>query len=179
MVTIALDLDDTLWEFNKPILKKYNERYNDCLELEDITDWDIRKFIKSECQSYYSEFATEELFRDDIKIAPQVVEILTKLNEKTQLFFCSACASKTVPWRFQVLQKYLPWIKDEQFVKLSDKSKFKCNILVDDNIHNCLNCDDIGLLINQPWNSNRIINTTKVRRVENISEALNLVMNIV
>jgi len=169
---IAIDLDDTTWEFNEPILARYNKKYDDTLMFDELTDWDVTKFIKPECKNYFKEFVTEDLFKNDIIIDDDVVRKLTTLNDKADIFFVTAAISKTLPWRYEKLKQYLPWVKDEQLIKLKNKNLFKCDVLIDDNADNCMYCHSVSYLINKPWNKNISVNERTCKRVNRITEAI-------
>lgn len=154
---VAIDLDDTCWEFVKPLLKKYNLTYNDNVHYEDITDWNIHQFLKPECKNVFS-LCTEGFF-EELHIDQNVVDWLIILNEISVLKFVSACNSNTVPWRAALLKRELSFFRDDQLVKLSDKSLIKADYLIDDNEEHCNTTDARSFLISRPWNNNTGVDT--------------------
>ena len=46
-IKIGIDLDNTIWELVTPWLALYNQIANDNVQLNDITEYDINKFVKS------------------------------------------------------------------------------------------------------------------------------------
>lgn len=152
-VVVGIDLDDTVWEFVKPLLNKYNLWYEDNVCYEDITDWDIHQFLKPECKNVFA-LCTAGFF-DSLHIDKDVVDWLTILNEIADLKFVSACASETVPWRAALLKRELPFFRDDMLIKLYDKSLFKCDYFIDDNEDHCNATDARAFLISRPWNDNK------------------------
>lgn len=149
---ISVDMDDVLYDFVKPLLHKYNLLYNDNVQYEDITDWNIHQFLKPECENVFA-LCTAGFF-DSLHIDKDVVDWLTILNEIADLKFVSACASETVPWRATLLRRELPFFRDDMLVKLSDKSLIKADYLIDDNEDHCNATDARAFLISRTWNGN-------------------------
>lgn len=53
-------MDEVINNLVEKILVEYNKQYNDSLTLNDITDWEVKKFIKPECENIFTEFGTDE-----------------------------------------------------------------------------------------------------------------------
>lgn len=156
---IACDMDDCLYEFVIPILDKYNLRYDDWVSYGDITDWDIHKFLKPECQNIFREFVTEGFF-EELFIPDSTVEWLTTLNEMANVRFVTAGCSETIPWRAALLKRELDFFEDSMLVKLSDKELFMCDYLLDDNPVTCMKAIQSIPFVNvmqirRPWNDNK------------------------
>lgn len=154
---VSVDMDDVLYDFVKPLLHKYNLLYDDNVQYEDITDWDIHQFLKPECKNVFS-LCTEGFF-EELHIDQNVVDWLMILNEIADLKFVSACNSNTVPWRAALLKRELSFFRDDQLVKLSDKSLIKADYLIDDNEEHCNTTDARSFLISRPWNNNAGVDT--------------------
>lgn len=156
-VIIGVDLDDVCWEFVAPLLKKYNLMYDDNVEYEDITDWDIHKFLKPECKNIFRELATEGFF-EELFIPVSTVGWLSALNEIANIKFVTAASSYTIPWRHDLLKRELDFFEDDMLVKLTDKKLISYDYFVDDNPDNCKAVEffDMALTfqIARPWNGN-------------------------
>lgn len=154
---VSVDMDDVLYDFVKPLLHKYNLLYDDNIQYEDITDWNIHQFLKPECKNVFS-LCTEGFF-EELHIDQNVVDWLTILNEIADLKFVSACNSNTVPQRAALLKRELSFFRDDQLVKLSDKSLIKADYLIDDNEQHCIDTDAVAYQIARPWNNNAGVDT--------------------
>lgn len=150
---VAIDLDDVCWDFVQPLLQKYNLMYNDNVHFEDITDWDIHKFLKPECKNVF-ELCTEGFF-ESLYIPQERKEWLETLNMVADIRFVTAGCSETILWRSKLLKRELPFFKDYMLVKLSEKDLFKAEYLIDDNEEHTINTDAISYLIKKPWNNYR------------------------
>lgn len=154
---VACDMDSTLYDFVKPLLKRYNLVYNDNVQYEDITAWNIHQFLKPECQNIFKEFCNEGFF-EDIVIPDCTLILLDILQSISDLYFVTAGSSYSIPWRSKLLKRNLQkyskgWFTDDRLVKLSDKSLFRCDYIIDDNEETCNKSDAIAFLISKPWNN--------------------------
>ena len=151
---VACDMDSTLYDFVKPLLKRYNLVYNDNVQYEDITAWNIHQFLKPECQNVFKEFCTAGFF-ENLHIPQENKEWLETLNVIADVRFVTAGYSPTIPWRSELLKRELPFFKDYMLVKLSEKELFKADFLIDDNEEHTINTDATSYLIKKPWNNNQ------------------------
>lgn len=152
-VVVGIDLDDTCWEFVKPLLNKYNLWYEDNVCYEDITDWDIHQFLKPECKNVF-ELCTPGFF-EGLHIPQENKEWLETLSVIADVRFVTAGYSPTIPLRAELLKRELPFFKDYMLVKLAEKDLFKCNYLIDDNEQHCIDTDATAYQIARPWNNNQ------------------------
>lgn len=153
---VGIDMDDTLYEFVKPLLSNYNLRYNDRVSYHDITDWDIHRFLKPECQNIFEEFITGGFF-DGLSIPRNVTNWLSLLNVIANIQFVTAGHSETIPWRAALLMRELDFFEDSMLVKLTEKSMFVSDYFIDDNRATCRQIMKTSpntkvLQIARPWN---------------------------
>lgn len=151
-------MDDVCYEFVAPLLSKYNLRYDDWVNYEDITEWDIHKFLKPECKNLFKEFATEEFF-EGLSIPKDVAEWLSALNIVADIKFVTAGSSKTIPWRKALLKRNLDFFTDSMLVKLRDKWLLDMDACIDDNPNTCkavraYSPKTFVFQIAKPWNNN-------------------------
>ena len=150
---VSVDMDDTCYEFVKPLLHKYNLWYEDNVQYEDITDWDIHQFLKPECKNVF-ELCTPGFF-ESLHISQENKEWLETLNVIADVRFVTAGYSPTIPLRAELLKRELPFFKDYMLVKLAEKDLFRCEYLIDDNEQHCIDTDAITYQIARPWNDNQ------------------------
>jgi len=146
-----LDLDDCCYDFIEPLLTRYNVVYNDNLKFSDIVDYRIKKFLKPECKNIFKEFADKDFF-NSITLEPHVVKELTKLNERYDLYFCTAGAPITIRDRDKMLSRNLDWYTSSQLIVCRDKAMLKLDYLVDDCLDNVTKGDYTGIIYTKPWN---------------------------
>ena len=149
---VGVDLDDTIYKFVEPLLKKYNIVYHDNIKFEDITNYHIHNFLRPECKNIFKDFANKAFF-EDIVIDDDVKKELKKINEKYQLYFVTAGAPITIRDRDKILSRNLDWYSSSQLIACKDKHLLKLDYLIDDCQHNLEGLNDyVGILIDKPWN---------------------------
>lgn len=156
-------MDDVCYDFITPLLDKYNLRYNDRVNYNDITDWDIHRFLKPECNNIFTEFVTEGFF-EELTIPKSIVNWLTTLNIIADIKFVTAGSSRTLFWRETLLRTGLDFFEDDMLVRLADKRLLNTDYFIDDNPYTCkaireYSPNTLVLQIAKPWNNNEGYNT--------------------
>lgn len=179
--TIYCDIDATINNLIEYTLPLYNEKYQDDLKYDDITDYDITKFIKPECINYFEEFGTEEIF-SKLSLEDGCKEILDYINTFEWIdfsFVTAAYVSKTgLSARNEWLKKHFDWYNDDsQFIRIKKKQKLKGHILIDDFIGNLIGGDYLGIAYSQPWSKDIDIGKLGVCRVDKWDDRLIDIIN--
>ena len=150
---IAVDCDDVLCELVTIWIERYNYEYTDTLKIEDITEWDITKFVHLSCKDKIYDYIRDEKIYD---LLPQVKDALWGVNELRKMghriIVVSACDEGNMQAKYQWLKRN-GFISDiREFVVCKDKSLIKCDILIDDKQDNIATTSAIGILFPRPWN---------------------------
>lgn len=170
---VALDLDEVVIEgFVEGLLNQYNDEYFDRLRIEDITDYQIDKFLKPECKFFFKEFATKTFFKQ-LSISPETVRAITELEKACDVIYLTAAHPTTIRARDKLLNKYIPSYHSGQLVVCRNKSLLDGNIfaLVDDCFNNIRDLHCIGILKNMPWNTKYAY----PNRADNLTQAVELI----
>ena len=162
MITVLFDLDDTLADLINPWLSVYNERFNDNLVKSDITDWDIRKFIKVEARTKIFGIINEEGFYSKVQPNPIFVEMardMVKLGDNVGI--CTSCNNNPtmISEKLKWIKTHVPFINRDNIMFVNDKSLARADLLVDDRVENIegflyRNPSSRGYLVLQPHNIN-------------------------
>lgn len=166
---VGVDIDETINNQISAILVKYNKKYNDNLTINDITDYNIQKFLKPTCKNIFKEFCSKK-FLKKLKMTQETIKALTELNDKYTLYFVTSAHPKTLEVRDKWLSKYLPWYSSKQLIVCRRKSLLQLDWLVDDCFDNLIHGTYSKILITKKWNEN--IDTYKlgIPRVSSIVE---------
>lgn len=149
---IGIDIDDTITtNFTQTLLDLYNKKYNDNLSLSDITDYDLQRFLKPECEDVFAEFI-DEAFIMSLNIPSSTIDALTKLNAEHEIFFITAAFPNSIEWRDKLLKTYLPWYNVNQLIMCRAKYLLDIDFLIDDNPNNFADAKYQGIIIDKPWN---------------------------
>ena len=179
---IGCDLDDVLWNFVGELLNNYNRDCDDGLTLNDITEWDIHKFLKPECSNIFK-YANEELL-SNLKIPVETKEVLIDLinDESFDLKFVTSCKPEGLHHRKKALLSNLGdiFVSEAQLDKMifcmPDKSLFAGDFLIDDCHENVSKGEYCGILIDKPWNVN--FKYPDFLRADNLKEAVSKIKEI-
>lgn len=173
--TILLDVDDTINNLISQWISIYNERYNDDLKHEDITDWDMTKFVKPECgENIYKLLGTPNLFSDLVSPLLNSIEVTKTLSEYFDIYIVSRCYdTNIIEQKLKFLEKHFPHLNKYNFISTRHKFLIKGDIMIDDSIENITtSICDYKLLFTQPHNKHFITNNEDIIRVNNWNEIL-------
>lgn len=138
------------------LIKKYNKRYRDNIQFEDVTEYDIHKFLKPKCKNIFKKFCTKRLFKNlEIKQSAKFI-IQEFMEDGDDVYFLSAGHGLTMGYRDAWLSKHINNFTSKQLVMCRDKHLFKCDVLIDDWQENLIKMPNscMKILFTQPWNVN-------------------------
>lgn len=178
--TILCDVDEVINNLVEKILVEYNKQYNDSLTLNDITDWEVKKFIKPECENIFTEFGTDE-FLSSLELQPKAKEVIGKLMAKYNFYFVTSTYPDHVRVKDEWLKRSIPQYDSGMLVVCRDKHLVHGDILIDDCIGN-FTLDHTkdspvkyNFIFDKPWNRSVQEDNTKNFRVHGWDEIYELI----
>ena len=161
MKTIILDVDDVVLDLVPNWLKLYNRDFDDNLTKEQITEWDITKFIKPEAKnSIYQYVQNGEVFQTAKPVKNAIKSIKQIISwQKCRIVYVTA--GDPMDTKYNWLCNHRILFNKEDFVSACDKSLIKGFSILDDKYENVVGFKGKGYLFDAPWNrhydvSNRI-----------------------
>ena len=135
---LLVDFDNVICDdvFLTPINKFLHTNY----KLSDIKDYLLDELVPSDkLEEFYDYLFSDDLYRD-AKLIDGAKEALKKLNDKYDLYICSACIIVKRPnvsglmfsYKFNFLIKNLGFLDPNKFVFTSSKDIVCGDILIDD-----------------------------------------------
>ena len=169
---LICDIDDVLWDMLPTWCSRYNwfaEYFNVAtdwepyrlLAPEDITDWDISKFLnKAESKLFYSMLNDNDLWdsvfkNQDKAFIATANELIEQLQEQYDMYICTA----TRYYQSHKIKKFLelfPSVDESKLVLVQNKWLLKADIVIDDRAETLQEFRKNGVRcvkINKPWNS--------------------------
>lgn len=153
---ILVDVDSTVLDLMPEWLRRYNNDFSDHVTVDQITEWDMAKFVHPDCGTkIYSYLLMDDLY-ENVKPIDGAMETLSHLENQGHriVFVSSGVYSYPKFCRLEQLGfnvgKY-----GSNYVVCHDKSLIRGDLLIDDGEHNITafhNFDSI--LFDQPWNRN-------------------------
>lgn len=178
--TILCDIDEVVNNLISRILERYNKKYNDTLRFDDITEYEIKKFLKPECENIFDEFCTDE-FLYSLDVQPKAKEVIEELLEKYNFYFVSSKFPEHVKITDDWLKHHFNGYDCSKLITCRNKSLVHGDILIDDCIGNFATDNNkvrpvkYNFIFDKPWNRTCIednVRTFRVHGWEEISELI-------
>ncbi len=160
-MVIAVDIDDTLTRSTIGYwLSLYNAEYDDALEEEHITEWDITKFVKCGKEIYkYLDLPDFYEHIDPIEGALDGVNILRYQGH--EVFFATSTDVHDNGRKFDWLVRhgFLDGSRHSQkdYMEIRHKGRIHSDILVDDSVANLQLFSGYGILFDRPHNRTSVV----------------------
>jgi 5'(3')-deoxyribonucleotidase len=149
---IAFDVDDVIADLVPVWLARYNVDYDDHLIANDITQWDIFRFVKPECGKKIYEYLTADLYNDVLPL-PGSLEAVQHARKVGKVIFVTSCVCLHAGRKFTWLNDHGFEVTQDCYVECSDKSLIAADILIDDRPENLETFKGtFKYLIDKPWN---------------------------
>lgn len=179
-MTILCDIDCVVNNLVSALLAKYNEKYNDSLTLDDITDYDITQFVKPECENIFKEFCTDE-FLENLELQPKAKEVIEELIQYHDLYFVSSTFPSHVCAKDQWLQKNIKWYDSSKLIICRNKTLVHGDVLIDDCLGNFVfdprKCPvRLNIVFDRPWNHNYNVDNANTIRANGWEEIKNIIL---
>lgn len=158
MKKILVDVDDVLVGGN--FLKVVNEFLKTSYTEDDLKGYYIQDLLGDRKEEFFKDFEHVNLY-EDINLYQNARDVLEKLNNKYDIYLCSAFVWREIPNKsgnslknkFDFLIKHLPFIDPNKHIYTSSKMIIQADIRIDDKISNLGNAD-INLLYTAYHNKN-------------------------
>lgn len=158
---LLLDVDEVI------CFSGYLEAVNDFLNTNyTIDDFDCyyidEKVIPKERFKEFNEYVSKRNLYDYTSFLPGAIETIKKLNEKYEIYICSACLNTfdldnsgiQFKNKYDFLRKNLPFINPKKFILTSSKNMVKADIQIDDYLPNFDNDTKLKILFPSYHNKN-------------------------
>jgi 5'-nucleotidase len=148
--TIAVDMDGVLADVFSQFALYHQKEFGVLYTPED-------KMGISELDSFPNihQYIHSVGFFRNVGIMPNAVEVLSKLNEKHQVYIVSAAIEfpLSLNEKLEWLQEYFPFITWKQIVFCGSKQIIKADIMIDDHFKNLDYFEGQSILFTQPHNA--------------------------
>ena len=153
MKIVYIDVDDVCAKLSTVWLGRYNKDYDDHLTEEDITDWDIHKFTKPECNLKIYKYLEDPNMYNEVMRREGACDGVNSLREMGyRVLFATSCPVEVAGRKFYWLKQWDFIKKERDYIEIRDKSLLKGDYMIDDNYDNCRGFTGYGYLLKAPWN---------------------------
>lgn len=171
-LTILCDIDEVINNLVSRLIRVYNRKYEDNLTIDEMVDYDLRKFVKPECEDIFDEFCTDDLIAD-LEIQPKAKEVIEELSKRHNIYFLTSTFPKNIYIKDKWLKKMIPGYDSTHLIMCVNKFMVHGDILIDDYLENFARKRFIGepvkynLIFDKPWNRDFEEDNKKNFRVNN------------
>jgi 5'(3')-deoxyribonucleotidase len=159
MKRILVDVDSVVIDLMPTWLSYYNDDYHDQLTVNQITEWDMCKFVKPECGDKIYDYLHDASLYDSVRPIDGAISSIHWLRQHSYdvRFVTSGVQPAKIEWLGNhglLLDSNFLFSRD--VVVAHDKSIINGDILIDDNSENCSSFSGSSILFAQPWNAQDI-----------------------
>lgn len=148
--TIMIDMDEVI------VRGRFSDFLNEFLggvDFEKLNSYYRQDLIKGKEDDFKKIYQYRDLYKNDngtfIEPLPNCVEIIKKLNELYDIYIVTSYvwkenvidASYNLKFKHEYLKHFFPFINENNFIYISDKSKIVFDIGIDDRPKNLVSCN--------------------------------------
>lgn len=157
---IMIDMDDVIVNQDGWI-GLVNKFLNTSYTIDDVDGYYIQDLVPDNLKNDFTNFFINKNVYDYSGIYDDAIDVIKKLNDKYDVYICSAYvfrdhllySADSLKYKFEFLVKYFSFIKPDNIIFSSNKKIINCDIKIDDKISNLENAK-IKLLYKAYHNKN-------------------------
>lgn len=154
MSVIAVDMDCVLNNLMEKTLEIYNAQSGKNIQMSNLTSYNFYDCLNKKDAEGIVKLFKNKLLWDSLTPIEGSREGLQKLiNLGHRVYIVTATAPENWPWKIAWLKKYFPFFNIDNVVRMTDKSLFKCQVMIEDCYDQLINnrlCHKVCL--DYPWN---------------------------
>lgn len=155
---VLVDVDSVIADLMPEWLRLYNLDYGDDVSVNEITEWDMTKFVHPDCGNHIYKYLERKTLYDHVEIIEgslRGVDYIRSLGHR--VIFATSGVHTTAKYKWLERNGFNPGKNAEDYVVIYDKTLLRGDVLIDDRESNVWNFTSAGgkaILFNQPWNQN-------------------------
>lgn len=177
---IACDMDCVINNLIEKTLETYNTQNGKNIQISDITSYDFYDCLsKEDADGIIKLFKNKALWNSLTPLPGAKEGVKQLIDSGHKVYIVTATASENFAWKTNWLKNYFPFFNTDNFIRMMDKSLFKCDILIEDCVEQLVKhkiCDRICL--DYPYNRNVSDFVYSIHRCQNWKEILDVVNKI-
>lgn len=152
--TLAFDMDEVITDTLAKKISVINEIFNMNVTKQDFIGKRNCELTEEQGRILFNEINKEGFFRDLAFLEEDTKSILEELNEKYDIYICTAAMEvpNSLQDKYLWLKENLPFLNDQNFVFCGDKSILATDYLVDDSLYQLEGFKGQGILFTAPHN---------------------------
>lgn len=164
-ITVMVDIDDVLWDLVGHWIEKYKLYLrikllprDNAMSIDKVTNWDIEKCLMPSNPTLFWETLKFADFWETMSVPQDTINALSTLNShpNIDLIICTDTQFDIAPFKMKKFFELFPFIKREQVIFASDKTRVRCDMIIDDKPETLEKCFEKGcpfvIKIKRNWN---------------------------
>lgn len=153
-MTVAIDIDNVLNNLQEVVVNIFNERHGTNYNLNIFHDYDVANALPmheaTEMKDIYGESGLYDLVKPLVSAQDNVQKLI---NSGHQVYLVTDAIPKTYGEKVDWVKHYFPFVDESHVISMSHKWLFKCDVMIEDNLHNLLTGHHYErICMNYPWN---------------------------
>jgi 5'-nucleotidase len=138
MLTLAIDMDETMADTTRQINKWYEREFGHTLTEEQLHGKEFRQAVPPGHSGVVHKYLNTPGFFRDIEVYPDAIEVVRELNKKYQIFVVSAATEfpNSLKDKIEWLDELFPYLNWKQYCLCGDKSLVQTDLMIDDRSRN-------------------------------------------
>lgn len=176
-MVLAIDMDNVLCNLQEVVVNLFNERYGTSYTLDDFTSYDVAQILPQNEAILMQKMYGESNLYGNVKPLKHAQNAIEKLiNAGHQVYVVTDAIPKTYGEKVEWLHFNFPQIDDGHIVAMKHKHRFKCDVMIEDNLSNLLaNPYYDRICFDYAWNRDVNDWAYDIQRVSNWNEALDVI----
>lgn len=154
MSIIAVDMDCVLNNLMEKTLEIYNVQSGKNIQMSDLTSYNFYDCLdKKDAEGIVKLFKNKTMWDSLTPIEGSREGLQKLINMGHRVYIVTATASESWPWKIAWLKKYFTFFNIDNVVRMTDKSLFKCDVMIEDCYEQLISnklCHKVCL--DYPWN---------------------------
>lgn len=175
-MVVGVDIDNCCNNLTECVLRVYNEDSGDNLQLSDITEYGMEKFVKEEYKKDFYKYFLDKRVWKQVEITPNAVSTIKALHEEGHnIIFITTTWAENLPKKKSWLSRHFPFLDIQSCLyAVPKKQMIICDVLIDDCYDNLHGGRYVPICYNQAWNKDCEI----YHKVSNWNEVYNKIQFI-
>ena len=148
--TIMIDMDEVV---TRPRFSEFIDEFLGGVDFDKLNGYYRQDLIKGREEEYKKVYKTKSLYHKDdgsfVEPIEDCVKVIEELNKYYDVYVVTTYvwkedvvdAAYNLKYKFEYLSHFLPFVDPNRFIFMSEKTKLKFDIGIDDRPSNLLNCD--------------------------------------
>ena len=176
-MVVACDIDNVLNNLQEAVTNLFNVRHNTKYTLNDFHNYNIENVLPFKEAMAMKDMYAETGIYNHVKPLVGSQDGLKKLIDYGhQVYLVADTISKIYDEKVQWVKHFFPFVDESHIVAMKHKHLFKCDCMIEDNIHNLLTGMSYHrICMDYPWNRDTRDYVYDIHRCHNWNEIINII----